>query len=65
MLVAQETTQWGDNTPNHIYFLNNQKNVMYAYINEVSGESKIFNKPIQISSKGRTFQVLRKVDWND
>lgn len=65
MLVVQETTDWGDSAPNHVYFLNNQKNTMYAYINTVTGESKIFNKPIQISNKNRTFEILRKVAWND
>lgn len=65
MIVVQETTDWGDSAPNHVYFLNNQKNTMYAYINAVTGESKIFNKPIQISNKNRTFEILRKVAWND
>lgn len=65
MLVVQEITNWGDSVPNHIYFTNNQKNTMYAYINAVTGVSKIFKRPIQFSSKERQFEVLRKVDWND
>ena len=65
MLVVKETTDWGDTAPNHVYFLNNQKNTMYAYINAVTGLSQIFKNPIQISNKGRTFEVLRKVSWND
>ncbi len=62
MIVAQETTVWNPPLVNHIYFLNNARTKMYAYIRGDNGESKIFKNPIQISVRGRTFDVLRKVD---
>lgn len=63
MIVVQETTSWATpNVPNHIYFLSNNKTVMYAYISAVTGESKLFKNPIGISVRGRTFELLRKVD---
>lgn len=62
MIVAQETTQWSSSAPNHIYFLNDARTKMYAFIHESTGESKIFKNPIDIYVRGRTFEVLRKVD---
>lgn len=62
MIVAQETTQWSSPVTNHIYFLNDSRTKMYAYIRGDTGESKIFKNPIEISVRGRTFEVLRKVD---
>lgn len=62
MIVVQETTKWSSSTPNHIYFLNDSKTKMYAYIQEESNEKKIFNNPIDFYAKGRTFEILRKVD---
>jgi len=64
MIVAQETTQWDApfEVLNHIYFLNNSRTKMYAYIRSDTGESKIFKNPIEFSARGRSFTVLRKVD---
>ena len=62
MLVVQETTSWSTGTPNHIYFLSNNKTKMYAYINALTGEGKIFKVPMEFSAKGRTFDIIRKVD---
>lgn len=62
MIIVQETTNWVDNTPNHIYFLNDSKTKMYAYIQDESSEKKIFNTPIDFYAKGRTFELLGKLD---
>ena len=64
MIVAQETTDWGGHTPtvNHIYFLDNARTKMYAYIRGDTGEHKIFKTPIGISVRGRTFKTIKKVD---
>lgn len=65
MIVVQETTSdWSHPVPNHIYFLSNNKSKMYAYINAVTGESKIFKNPIGFETKYRTFELIRKVDDN-
>jgi hypothetical protein len=58
MLVLQETTPWP--FPLHIYFTDNSKRYMYAYINGITGEGKIFKSPIGFSAKGRTFEKLRE-----
>lgn len=62
MIIAQETTVWSVPVTNHIYFLNNSRTKMFAYIRGDTGESKIFKNPIDISVRGRTFEVLRKID---
>lgn len=66
MIVIQETTTWDDpRIVNHIYFLTDNKRYILAYIQGDTGESKIFSKPMEISLKGRTYDVLRKVDDSD
>lgn len=66
MIVIQETTAWDDTRiVNHIYFLTDNKRYILAYIQGDTGESKIFSKPMEISLKGRTYTVLRKVDDSD
>jgi hypothetical protein len=62
MIVVQETTKWSNNTPNHIYFLNDSKTKMFAYIQDGNDEQKVFKNPIDFYAKGRTFEVLRKID---
>lgn len=57
MLVLQETTPWP--FPLHIYFTDNGKSVMYAYINAITGKGKIFNQPISFQSKGRKFEKIK------
>lgn len=65
MIVVQETTSdWAYNVPNHIYFLSNNKGKMYAFINSVTGLSKIFKNPIDFDPRHRTFEIIRKVDDN-
>lgn len=61
MILAQETTKWSHNVPNHIYVLNDSKTAMYAYINARNGEEKYFKNPIQIDTRGRTFTILKRV----
>lgn len=63
MLVLQETTNWP--FPLHIYFTNDSKTQMHAYINAVTGEGKIFSKPLSFSQKDRSFEVIRKFDLRD
>lgn len=62
MIAVQETTEWKEPTPNHIYFLSNDKSKMHSYINVLTGEHKIFTKPIGFDQRGRTFKILKKVD---
>lgn len=63
MIVVQEITQWATAyQPNHILFLSNGKDKLYAFISSVTGEHKIFSKPIDFDPRHRKFELLRKVE---
>jgi hypothetical protein len=59
MKFYQETTVWGDNTPNGVYLLDDAKEKMYAYVSPINGTVKTFKNPIRISTKGRKFKVVK------
>ena len=61
MLVIKEITDWG--VPNHIYFTDNGKTHMYAYIKDGTEESLIFKAPIPFSTKGRKFEVIKEFEF--
>jgi hypothetical protein len=51
-----ETSEWLDNTPNHVYFLDDSKSKMYAYVIQGDDEvTKVFKKPIRFDSRHRKF----------
>lgn len=60
MLVLQETSKWP--FPLHIYFTDNTKRIMYAYINSVTGEGKIFKSPIRFDARDRSFDIIKKFE---
>ena len=62
MIIVKETTAWVDNTPNHLYFLDDSMSKMFAYSIEGEAEPFYFKKPITISTKHRQFEVLKKVE---
>lgn len=47
--------------PNHIYFLNDRKNKLLAFINTITGESKIFTKPQSFDIRNREFVLVKQV----
>jgi hypothetical protein len=55
MRYFQETTKWSVATPNHIYLLSTDKSKLFAYIKAGSNEPVVLSKPIQFSTKDRTF----------
>lgn len=58
MQILQETTEWLDGTPNHVYHvLDNGK--LAAYDNGTGLQT--FNKPLTFDRRGRKFKVLKKV----
>lgn len=65
MIIVKETSSWVDNIPNHIYFLDDSMSKMFAYSIEGISEPFYFKKPIGISTKHRTFEVLKKVEELD
>lgn len=60
MKILQETTDWGDvRCSNHIYYLDDKKEKMIAYIKAGSNEPKVFSKPIRFDMRHRTFKELK------
>lgn len=59
MKFIEELTQWDSpNAPNHIYYVDDAKTRMVAYIRSGTTELFRFKNPIQFSTKGRKFKVL-------
>ena len=61
MKVFQETTDWS--WPNHVYFLSDSKDKMYAYINTRTGLIEEPKKPYRFSTSGRRFKEVEN-RWN-
>ena len=63
MKAFQELTEWstGSSTPNHIYFLSDGKDKMFAYIKSGTNEVFEFKKPYSFSSRGRKFKEVHNV----
>jgi hypothetical protein len=58
MKYFQEVTEWADKTPNHIYYLSDDKTSMVGYIKVGSKDLYKFKNPIRIDVRGRKFKVL-------
>ena len=63
MIVVQEITEWEDTTLNHVYFLNDDKSKMFAYIKAGTDTVVEFSKPMGFVASRRKFL---KIDnrWN-
>jgi hypothetical protein len=61
MKVFQETTDWGTaSAVNHIYFLSDSKDKMYAYINK-EGRIDEVKTPYRFHVRGRKFKEVPNV----
>jgi hypothetical protein len=59
MKVVLETTDWGSvNSPNHVYFLNDSRDKMFAYLKQGSDQVQEFRRPISFYTRGRRFQEV-------
>jgi hypothetical protein len=58
MKVLQETTAWEGNTPNHIYFTDDSKSRMFAYVRAGSNSVFKFSKPLPIDTRKRQFREI-------
>ena len=56
MKVLQEITQW--DTPNHIYFTNDSKDKMFAYIKSSGKDIERFKVPMPLKVSGRKFREI-------
>ena len=64
MQILYETTKWSDGSDaNHVYFMNDSKEKMYAYVTRGSMDVFKFKSPIRINTRGRTFITVPNI-WN-
>ena len=61
MKVVQETTEW--EFPNHIYFLNDSRDKMFAYVQNGKVTVKEFTVPITFRTTRRKFKEIANT-WN-
>jgi hypothetical protein len=55
----QETTEWKDTAPNHLYVMDDSKERMLAYRPAGKSEFMTFKKPIRIDTRGRKFTEVK------
>jgi hypothetical protein len=60
MKTLQETTPDWD-IPNHVYFVNDTKDKMFAYVKKSTGELTEFNKPLPFSASRRKFKEINNI----
>ena len=60
MKTIQETTEWDSEytVPNHVYFVNDSRDKMFAYVAVGSVQVQEFVKPIKFSVSRRKFQEV-------
>jgi hypothetical protein len=56
MKILQEITDW--DVPNHVYFANDSKDKIYAYVKASGGEVERFKVPMKFKTSGRKFQEV-------
>jgi len=57
MKTLLETTEWADGANlNHVYFMDDAKSKMFAYVKFGTGNPIRFKNPIRIDTRGRKFQ---------
>lgn len=55
MLCVQEITDWEDTTQNHVYFLNDDRSKMLAYVRAGTDTVFEFSKPLGFTASRRKF----------
>ena len=63
MKTIQETTEWDTEyaVPNHVYFVNDSKDKMFAYVASGSTQVQQFKTPIKFSVSRRKFEEVANV----
>lgn len=59
MLVLQELTEWSDSTPNHVYFVNDERSKMLGYIRAGTKAVIKFSKPLGFDTRKRKFKEIK------
>ena len=64
MITVQETTAWGTDyhVPNHKYIMSDDMRYAYGYIKEGELYPQLFNKPLEMSWRGRKHKVIVRTD---
>jgi len=60
MITLRETTVWGSNQQNHIYFVSDAKDKLIAYTKFDTDDVITFDKPLMFNSRGRTFVTIKQ-----
>ena len=63
MQVLWETTEWVDSTANNVYFMDDSKSKMYAYVVRGTMDVCQFKNPIRVDMRGRTFVKIPNI-WH-
>ena len=60
MKAFQEITEWDCDfaVPNHVYFLSDSKDKMYAYVKASTGEIEEMGTPYRFKASGRKFREV-------
>jgi hypothetical protein len=60
MKVIEETTEWDSEytVPNHVYFVNDSRDKMFAYVASGSVQVQEFERPIKFSVSRRKFKEV-------
>ena len=61
MKVLLEITEWDTKTSNHVYFLDDSKSKMFAYVKFGRGKPFQFKTPIRLDIRGRKFRIVPDV----
>lgn len=61
MKAFQELTEWPDNTPNHVYFMDDGKSKAYGYVRKGTDTTQKFSRPMKIDTRGRKFREVPNV----
>jgi len=57
MKILLETTEWANaNSANHVYFMDDSRSKMFAYVKFGEGKPIRFKNPIRIDIRGRKFK---------
>ena len=65
MRTLKEITEWKDNTPNHIYYVSNDRSQVLGYSRMMKDEDgvnvmrkEMFGKPMKFDTRYRKFQEI-------
>jgi len=66
LLIAKEVTVWNETFDcNHVYLFNDAMTKAYAYVRNRDLNLHIFKNPMAISTKGRKFEILERIQEED